>query len=296
MAKIPVVFTFDNRIILAAAISIQSLIDNAAKDTEYDIHVLHDGLSKKNIDGLSKIVKDTRHSLMFHYVDKAIFKGVKKSKNSWTEIVYYRIYIPEILKDYDKVIYSDVDVCFCGDLTEVYNTYLADYEWGGVRAEVNSPEVTGCKYFPENKNKYIFWTGFMLINCKKLRQENYFPKFLKTARDFKDRVSLYDLDVINITCDNILPLSLKYCLLEAFYEFSDFRTCKDYRYLKDVYSDDEIADAIKHPVIIHYAGELGKPWRRKNVPQYYKDYIAEMPKETRKYPFRDLRKKLFSKI
>ena len=41
MSKIPVVFTFDKRIILGAAVAIKSLIDNAKPETEYDIFVYH---------------------------------------------------------------------------------------------------------------------------------------------------------------------------------------------------------------------------------------------------------------
>ena len=39
MSKIPVILTFDKRIILAGAVAIQSLIDNAKPTTEYDIYV-----------------------------------------------------------------------------------------------------------------------------------------------------------------------------------------------------------------------------------------------------------------
>ena len=47
MSKIPIVFTFDNRIILGAAAAIKSLIDSAKADTIYDIHILHNGIEEK---------------------------------------------------------------------------------------------------------------------------------------------------------------------------------------------------------------------------------------------------------
>ena len=45
MNKIPVVFTFDKRIIPGAAIAIKSLIDCAKAETEYDIYVFHPDVS-----------------------------------------------------------------------------------------------------------------------------------------------------------------------------------------------------------------------------------------------------------
>lgn len=294
MSKIPIVFTFDNRIILGAAAAIKSLIDSAKADTIYDIHILHNGIKEKYQGAFHKLTGN-KHSLTFHHISKKVFTGVKTNNKSWTEIVYYRMIIPEILGEYDKVIYSDVDVFFKEDLTELYNTNIEGYDWGGVRAETNSPEAVGHKYFEENKNDYIFWSGLMLINCKKMRKEKTFQKLLNTALEFKNRLRFYDLDVLNIACDKILPLPLKYCVLEALYEAPDFRDENDYGFLKKVYTEEEVLGAISHPAIIHYAGRLGKPWRRKRMPVYYNRTVKELPKELVKYSIRDLRKKVFSK-
>lgn len=296
MTKIPIVFTFDKRIILAAAVAIKSLIESADTETCYEIFVFHPDIKDKTISEFKKMVENTPHTISFSYIPKEKFKNAPTNKGSWTEIVYFRLLIPELLENYDKVIYSDVDVYFKDDLSELYNTDIKDYEWAGVRAEKNTKNAIGHKYFKENKNEFIFWSGLMLINSKKMREENTVNKFFDTIRNFKNELKFFDLDIINITCDKILPVSLKYCLLERLYELKDFRTCKDYRFLKNVYSDDEIIEAIKNPIIIHYAGELGKPWRRKKLPQYYKKTLDLIPHSLKHYTFRDLRKMLFSKL
>ncbi len=292
---IPVVFCFDSRIILGASVAIKSLVECAKDSTTYDIRIFHSDIGLNDQKNLSTLVQNTRHNMAFHYVDPHIFDGAPRNKGSWTEIVYYRLLTPEILKEYDKAIYSDVDVLFKDDLSEVYNTNLEGYELAAVRAEKNHSGAIGHRYFEENKNEFTFWSGFLLFNCEKMRNEDYFKKFLETIKNFKGRLKFFDLDVINITCDNILPLSLKYCLLEPLYAFDDYKVCKSYRYLKDVYNEAEFSEAIKSPVIIHYAGELGKPWRRKNTPLYYKKYADELPKSLRKYTFRDFRKWLFNR-
>ena len=66
--------------------------------------------------------------------------------------------------------------------------------------------------------------------------------------------------------------------------------------LTDVFSYEELSEAKKHPVIIHYAGKPGKPWRRKHIPDDYKEYMNKIPKSLKKFTFRDLRKRLFSKV
>ena len=292
---IPVVFTFDKRIVLGASVAIKSLLDNAKNDTVYDIRILHSDLPLSYQKEFASMVRNTRHSMAFHYIDKSIFKGVKKNHKSWTEIVYYRMIISEILPEYDKAIYSDVDVFFKGDMSEIYSTDIKDFEIGAVRAEKNSKNMVGHKYFPENKNQFIFWSGFLLLNLKKLRQEKFFSKFMKTAFEFKNRLKFFDLDVINLTCHNIKPLPFDYCVLEAIYTFSKLSESNDYKYISKVYSDKELLSAKKNPMIIHFAGQLGKPWRRKHPPEYYLEYMNAVPKKLRHFTLRDRRKKLFNK-
>ena len=89
---------------------------------------------------------------------------------------------------------------------------------------------------------------------------------------------------------------MKYCTLESIYVYDSISKSQDYRYLKYVYSDDEILQAKNTPAIVHYAGELGKPWRRKNIPADYREYMDKIPKSLRRFTFRDIRKRLFSKI
>lgn len=293
---IPVVFCFDKRIILGASVAIKSLVDCAKDNTTYDIRIFHSDLDINNQKNITHLVEGTRHNLSFHYINPEIFKGAPHNNKSWTELVYYRLLIPEIIKEYDKVIYSDVDVLFKGDLSDLYNTEVFDYPIAAVKAEKNQPDTVEHKYFAENKKEYIFWSGLLLFNCKKYRDEKLFFKLVENAKKYKKELKFFDLDLINITCDKILPLSFKYCVLQSFLRLNDYKSAYEYLYLKDVYSDEEIIDAKNNPIIVHYAGKPGKPWRFKNPPSDYKEYINKLPKGLKKYTIRDLRKKMFSKV
>lgn len=295
MSNIPVVLCFDSRIILGAAVTIKSLIDNAKNETVYDIRILHSDLSLKEQKNLTSLVEGTRHNMGFHYINPELFKNAPKSKGAWTEIVYYRFLTSRVLSEYEKAIYSDVDVLIKDDLSDLYNTDISDYEFGAVRAEKNSPNTIGHKYFEENKNEYIYWSGLLLINNKRFNEENILDKLLKNASKFNKRLKFFDLDLVNITCDRFKALPLKYCLIQGFAYQEDFRKASDYEFLKEVYSDEEILEAKNKPAIIHYAGKPGKPWRMKNPYSDYQEYIDKLPKELRKYTFRDIRKRLFSK-
>ena len=295
MSKIPVVFTFDKRIIPASAIAIKSLLDCAKAGTEYDIYVFHPDISDRRVAAFEKMCSESRHHISFVKVDKSRFKDAPKSRGSWREIVYYRILISELLPQYDKVIYSDVDVLFKDDLSEVYATDLNGFEWGGVAAEQNTPEAVGHKYFPENTHEQIFWSGFMLLNTRYMRENGFIDRCFEVIRKVGERLKFFDLDTINIASHGIRELPLRYVALQSLFRYAEFAGMPEYIHLKNLYSDTELSAAKADPAIVHYAGKPGKPWHLKHPPADYRKYMDELPQGLRKYTFRDFRKKLFNK-
>lgn len=297
MPKIPVVFTFDRRIILGAAVAIKSLVDTANPDTVYDIYVYHPDIDKKTIDEFQKMLEGTRHSITFEYIDKNRFKGAPINKHgSWTEIVYYRLLIPELLPQYDKVIYADTDVLFKKDLADVYNIDISDYECSAVAMELNNENMVCHKYFPENKNEFTYISSFIIFNNKKMREENFVQRVFETIKNFNTRLKFFDLDTLNITCNKIMNLPYRYGVFQSLYYNDDISKAWEYSFLKNVYTDDELLKEKAETVMLHYAGKMGKPWRRKNIPSDYKEYMDKIPKSLRRFTFRDIRKRLFSKI
>ena len=297
MNTIPVVFTFDKRIVLGAAVTVKSLIDTAKPETAYDIYVYHPDIDDKTAKEFEKMLEGTNHSIHFEYISKDRFKNAPINKGgSWTEIVYYRLLIPELLPQYDKVIYADTDVLFKDDLTEAYNIDLTDYECAAVAMEPNNENMICHKYFPENKNELTYISSFIIFNCKKLREEKFVDKVFDVIKTFNTRLKFFDLDTLNIACDKIYNLPYRYGVFQSLYYSDDWSKSAEYKFIKHVYSDEELKKEVKNVVMLHYAGKPGKPWRRKFVPDDYKEYINKIPKSLRRYTFRDLRKKLFSKI
>ena len=263
---IPVVFTFDDNYAVPAAVAIKSLITSGKSGTWYDIYVLYRNLSKKNRRALDKVAK-----INWIKVDESLFAGVPATAEYPVD-VYYRLAIHDILPQYDRIIYSDVDVLFQSDLTAVYNTNLEGAYWAGVPLERNedpSEEIlsrqigtpddfdfmSGHTKFVENHNELIFASGFMVINAKKMREDHMTKKFLQTIEQFAGRLKMFDLEVLNLACQGtIKPLGFEYCVLEDLAIAEDFRETNLYPFLSRVFSDRKLARAIRKPVILHYTG------------------------------------------
>ncbi len=253
MRVIPIVFAFDKLIEMPAGVAISSLLLNADKDTFYDIFVMHSDkldFSNSRINELTGFFPNCR--ITFRPV-KDEFVGAFEIRGI-TETCYYRLLIPELIPEYDKVLYSDVDVIFREDLTRYYNTPLGNNYFGSV----NSVPVMNDDYLSYIRKIGIipetgyFYSGNLIINSKKIREDYKIAEF-RSHKEQKYRFQ--DMDIINLTCNSkIKPLPIAFCMTGTYYD----ALIKGREKLKDYYTEEEMNFALKCG-IVHYNG--AKPWK-----------------------------------
>lgn len=272
MHKIPIVFAFDDNYALPASIAIKSLLDYKKADTEYEIFVLHGGLKKNTMQKMETIAP-----INWVEVNKDTLKHCPVGYSGLE--TYYRLLISELIPEYDKIIWSDVDVLFQGDLSEIYSQSMDEYDWAGVIVEKQS-ETNGIHtHFVENTNPYIYIPSFMVINAKKWRQDNLEEKFFQTILTYQNRLKMFDLDVLNLTTHHIKAVPFEYCVLENIYTEEDITKAPEFPWLSNAHSLEDLEKAKQNPIIIHYAGKWPKIWKRvrEEIPDYYMKYIEESP-------------------
>lgn len=274
--KISIVFTFDSKFCVPAYIAISSLIDSANETTQYDIIIYHWGISDSKLNYFKKLIMPTRHSISLYKAKAEDFEGFPITY-TWSYSVYLRLMLPKILADREKVIYSDVDVLFKGDLSEVYCTDITNVEWAGVRAEKNGRENQNHQFYEEYQHEYIYWSGFLLMNLNKMREERFSEKIRDCVKKYRQRLKMFDLEVLNLISNEIYDLPLRYVMLQSIYNTAEIQNIEEFDYINSVYSIDEMKEEKKKTVIIHYAGKPGKPWLLKNIPDYYRVYVGKLP-------------------
>lgn len=277
-AKIPVIFGVDKNYILPCAVAIASLIKNKKDNTYYDIYVLHDGkIEQRSMEKINNFVMDYKNcKISWIKVDIGKLPGCPVSQN-WPIAVYYRLLIPSIFTNYDKVIWSDADVLFCNDLQEVYFDDIDNYYLSAVAAEYKDRCVIHQAY-DEYKNKLIFMSGFMVMNIKMMRENNIMSIFWGNINKYYSRLKMFDLEILNLSCSPVKYISIKYCVLEGIFYSSNLSDSSDYVWLKNYYSDEQLLSAKNDPCIIHYAGSDTKVWNRTDYINYenyleYKKYF-----------------------
>ncbi len=253
---IPIVFSTDHNYVMQTGVCILSLLESA-QEALYDIYVI---ISRNVTDEdklllQSQVAKINGHKISFIPAptdfDSALeIRGISTA-------AYYRLLIPWLLEDFDKVIYSDVDVIFKTSLQEVFATDLGDNYFGAV------PGV-GYRYPSESIKKHLkkisvsnleyVNSGFLIINSALLRKDNLKEAFVSEA---DKKHTFQDQDVINIVCKSrIMHISPKYCITQTFQQ----SYLNDAPFLHEFYGCQSSIDDYLHSrnCIIHYAGP--KPW------------------------------------
>lgn len=254
MNIVPIVFAFDNNLILPACVCISSLMMNAKEDTFYDIFILHSthvALKKEKLDKLPQNYKNCR--IQYRQVDET-FDSAFEIRGITTP-AYYRLLIPELVPEYDKIIYSDVDVIFRFDLSDLYaNTDLTNCYVAGVNSLSH--------LVPEYKHYYIgklhldpekiIYSGNLIINSKKIKEDDLIPLFKEQAKnDYK----FQDMDILNIVCkEKIQYLSPEFCLSTFIVQAAIYNN----EPILNLWNQSDIDKALKQG-IVHYNGQ--KPWK-----------------------------------
>lgn len=254
MNTIPIVFAFDRSWSNPACVCLFSLMINAHKTTFYDIFIIHsksEPINKVNLD----IIPQHFNNCRIQYIEVDNVFDHSYEIRGITTTTYYRLLIPLLIQQYDRIIYSDVDVIFRNDLWSIYNsTDLSDAYIAGVN--------TLSHYIPDLKLYYekqigidpskIIYAGNIILNSKAIRDDGIIDVFIRKSNE---TFRFQDMDIINIVCSGkIKYLPPSFCVTTY---FSDFLVNKREELLK-VWEEEELKQAENYG-IIHYNGQ--KPWK-----------------------------------
>ncbi len=252
MNTIPIFFAFDNRMLMPAGVCISSLLENAEEKTFYDIFILfHEGdLDQTKLEPLSAVYPNCH--ITFRPIGDA-FQGAYEIRGI-SIATYYKLLAADFIPEYDKILYSDVDVIFREDLTRYYDLDLGDNYFGAVdncsilRQDVRDSIRTRLGL--DWKNGY-YYAGNLVVNSKKIREDKISEEFLKLG---KNNYKQQDMDIMNIVCNKrISPIGPSFCLTVQLYDL----IINNYDAMSSIYGKEELEHALRQG-IVHYNG--AKPW------------------------------------
>lgn len=230
------------------ACSIAKSADVAAK---LRFHLLHIGLTEDDQNWLSRRIREyhSESDIVFHDVSDADMSDFPVYASS--KMPYARLLLPRILPTVEYVIYSDVDVLWAADVSDLWESRKSIPLVGCVRELSSGTLRMERQWFNKNGLPFdearYFCTGISLYNLNEIRRRDAFAAVLEFGRKFKGY--------------NCADQSMMYGTLggEVVLLPDKWQT----------FPRNGVTAKRGEPVVLHYAGEA--PWKASRVTKMLTD-------------------------
>lgn len=232
--------------------------------SEFCVHIFESDLARANRHDLKCAIKASGADVLFHHMDKGLFRGAPERDGISTD-TYYRLLASDLLPSVDKILYLDADIIVNRPISELFETRMEDYciagieDQGAVKTDVFHKYEIGLK-----RNSSYINGGVLLMNLKGIRRKIKTEEILKYIYENRNRLKYQDQDIINALFQNEILI-----LPETYNKAPLYSSEKDYfrSILRAFRGKEDI------PAVIHYMGEACKPWRKGGYGyKYYRTY------------------------
>lgn len=261
---ISIVMTASEEYLPYTAVAISSILRHGAAAYYYDLILLHqEGFSQQGMNLLQQVTNQWDNcTLRLLYVDRKM--GTYYVSGHITTETYVRLMLPELLPNYDKVIYLDSDLVVLKDISELW---FLPVNKDIMLAGVVDLDVIGQYYGAEFSMRYYIDHILKLSHPENYIQAGVLCFFLNAIRTQlsaellvlvakRSKLRYFDQDVLNSLCHK------KIALLDC--RWNVVSDCDNYR-VSHIIS--QVPKALfraymqsrQDPWIVHYSG-YRKPW------------------------------------
>lgn len=216
-----------------AGVVIASILYNADKKSLINFFILDGGIKDNNRELLNQLKSIKDCNINFIKIEESLFEDYKKVKtHSYiTLATYYRLKLPTLLPNIDKVIYFDCDFVITSDLQELFNTDLEGLPIAGVQ-DIKKKMV---RINPTYVN-----AGMLIFDINKMKELDLENKFLEWTKSHIDCITCGDQEIINEVCKGQIKILPHYWNVQS----SNFTNRSSYT---------------RNPKCIHFVAKR-KPW------------------------------------
>lgn len=279
MKTIPVFFTFDHYFVLGACVAFHTLLERASKSYDYHLYVVHTGLSRGDRQRLERVVGRFPNARL-SFKDASSYDtnwDAMQNKSHFSKEIFYKMTAAEMFPEYDRILFSDVDVIFRDDIAPSYFLFPQErFYFAGTRPILENGNIPGyARDFTAEEihtiNMYEISAGYMLINLACMRLDGKQQELMAFFRRNCHRLRLPEQDCIALCCTQGLRfMDYKYVVCNSQFNV-DFDALRfntnnprlaDRKQALDIYKR-----MLKETVQLHYPG-VDKPWNSPFVAKY----------------------------
>ena len=274
MKNINVCFICDKKYSMPTSVAIQSLVMNSNKKTKYNVYVVGVDLDEQISNIFQKLKSGHVNIFVMNINNK--YESISADHGYVSKAGLLKFDLPNIFSNLDKILYLDCDMLILKDLKELYSIDLKNKYAAVVKDMAGTLEEGHAKRL---KHKDYFNSGMMLLNLKKMREDNLSEKLLdyklhKDIKHFMDQESLdyvFKENVIYVSpiYNNMAPNQLNY----SDKEISDFYDIKFNLTLDNT--------VILHLTNYRKVWDYEDVWGRTLWMKYYNEYLAKIDEITK---------------
>lgn len=195
---VPIVFATNEKYLPYLCAALRSVIENSDDESFYDVYVFHTGITRHSEERICRMTQKNLHIRALNV--GAFVKNLHLySKGHFSVEMYYRILIPEILSQYQKVLYLDCDLVLCADAKELFSLYIGDKVIGAVRNPLDKGMHGYVTRTLMLRSEEYFNSGVLLINTEKFREEGMRERCFDVLSKYPS-LACPDQDVLNLSC------------------------------------------------------------------------------------------------
>ena len=186
-------------------------MENASKEFNYEVHILNTNISENIKQEILKLNDDNGNfKIDFSDVTKYLDSVADKFpvRDYYSKTTYFRLFLPELYPQYDKVLYLDSDIVILSDIAELYNIDMGD------NLIVGTPDgaVQNIPIFQEYVEKVVgvidfnnyFNAGILVMNLEELRKYKFQEKFLYLLEKISNIEIILDQQILFIILVDML--------------------------------------------------------------------------------------------
>ncbi|HUP91356.1 MAG TPA: glycosyltransferase family 8 protein [Solimonas sp.] len=250
----------------AAAMLRSLIVRQAARPVQ--IHFLHGpALPTPQLETLRGMVEALGARILFHPIpDQRVADLPEMGRIS--RVMWYRVFLPELLPGVDRVLYLDCDTIVMDSLDALWDSDLGANYLGAVNNVFEPGRGVRAVHLGLKGPECYFNSGVLLFNLSAWREHDCAGRVLAFARANSARLAWPDQDALNVVmAGRWLALHPRWnCQNSLFY----------FAHARNVFGAEVTSAATRDPGILHFeGGALAKPWHYLCKHPYRGEYFAQ---------------------
>jgi lipopolysaccharide biosynthesis glycosyltransferase len=222
------------------------------RDIDVQIHFMHGpDISTRQERQLAEMVVREAGEISFLRVPDGWLEGVP-TKGFTGTATWYRIFLPEMRPEIDRMIYLDADLLVLDSLVPLFEIDLQANWVGAVTNVFQWNHVHRPVGLGLSGTHVYFNAGVLLMDLERMRRDNRTDALLKYATENAAQIEWRDQDALNVVLgERRLPLHPRWNVMNSF----------RWRTADEVFGPGAAAEARRNPAIRHFEGpDENKPW------------------------------------